>query len=420
MSSVERNTFKIDLPFSKSEANRALMIMYYSGQPLPLFDGAADDVVLLRNLLQSIKNHDGLEPLTLDCGNAGTVLRFLMTAVSAIDNEQLTIDNCCDQFILTGSERMKSRPVGDLVVALRSLGVSVEYIEREGYPPVLVRGCRIDGGRVEVSAEHSSQFASSLLLAAPLWKNGLDLHLTGSLSSLPYIDMTVDMMKRCGIDVERNDRVIIVKPGKYCCENITIEPDWSSAAFWYEYMALSDNDVDVLLRNLNVNSKQADAVAIRMFESLGVETIPSKDGVVTRKSTVNSQRSESTFNFIDCPDLFPAVIATCAGLQVDAIFTGLKNLSIKESDRKTAMMTELMKINISFENISDDVLKMKCPEALPFFSKENPIIFNTYNDHRIAMSLAMLSFKIGCINIDDKDVVKKSYPKFWKDFTSII
>jgi 3-phosphoshikimate 1-carboxyvinyltransferase len=332
---------------------------------------------------------------------------------------------------------MKSRPISSLVEALRSLGVSIEYTEKEGYPPVLLtvnavnRQWSTDNSQqtlsttlhptlstlnsLEISAEQSSQFASSLLLAAPLWKNGLVLHLTGNLSSLPYIDMTINMMRQCGIDVSRDDRDITVKPGVYNVENIKVEPDWSAAAFWYEMVSLSDG-AEVLLKNLNINSLQADATAIKMFENLGVETIAAKDGVVVKK--VNSQQSmansqSSTFNFKDCPDLFPAVIAACAGNRVNATFTGLKNLSIKESDRKQAMMNELMKINITFENVSDDVLKMFCPNELPCFTEEKPIIFNNYEDHRIAMALSVLSMKIGVISMENDEVVSKSYPGFF-------
>ena len=338
---------------------------------------------------------------------------------------------------------MKSRPIDSLVDALRNLGVSIEYQGREGYPPILINSTNhpesssnntcdpCDTWRLEISAEQSSQFASSLLLAAPLWKNGLELHLTGNLSSLPYIDMTIAMMRQCGIDVVRNDRDIMVKPGCYNVENIKVEPDWSAAAFWYEIASFSDN-AEILLKNLNINSLQADAAAIKMFESLGVETISVKEGVLLKK--VNSQRStvngnssvgqfkvqsselkvqSSTFNFKDCPDLFPAVIAACAGNKVNATFTGLKNLSIKESDRKHAMMKELSKINISFEDISDDELRMFCPEELPYFTEESPIVFDNYEDHRIAMALSVLSMKIGTVSMENTEVVSKSYPGFF-------
>lgn len=443
---------EVDLPLSKSESNRALMILHYaksqftidneqltvSSDSLILHLSNSDDTILLHQLLNKINEQNLLSadysPLSikLDCGNAGTVFRFLLTAAAnlqlTVKNEQLSVD--CKKysqifkfpdskslrFLLTGSERMKSRPIDSLVDALRKLGVTIEYQEKEGYPPVLFRNCHIDGGSVEVSVEQSSQFASSLLLAAPTWKNGLELHLTGDLSSLPYIDMTINMMRQCGIDVERNDRDIVVKPGTYNIDNIKIEPDWSAAAFWYEMVALSDN-ANVLLKNLNIKSLQADAAAIKMFETLGVKTTSSEKGIIIETS-YNSYKSfvqdPISFDFKECPDLFPAVVATCAGLQIDAIFTGLKNLSIKESDRRQAMINELKKINFSFDENSDDELKIYCPEKLPCFTEENPLIFNNYGDHRIAMALSILSLKIGVIDMDNPEVVSKSYPLFYK------
>lgn len=426
---------EIDLPLSKSESNRALMIAFYSNSDFnKLTLSNSDDTILLKNLLEKINSFirsceqsrlsvDNC-PLTLNCHNAGTVFRFLMTAVSflqlKIDNSQLTVDGESPQplsVLLTGSDRMKQRPIDSLVDALRSLGVTIEYKEKEGYPPILIKGnvlVTVSNFRshiVEISAEQSSQFASSLLLAAPLLENGLELHLTGNISSQPYIDMTIRMMCQCGIDVSRNERLIKVNSAKYNCDLIKIEPDWSAAAFWYELVALSYNS-KVLLKNLNIDSLQADSLAAKMFENFGVETISVKEGVVIEKSTFNSQLS--TFNFKNCPDLFPAVIATCAGLRLNSTFTGLKNLSIKESDRKKAMMNELRKINISFEDVSDDELKMFCPEELPYYTEENPIIFNNYDDHRIAMALSVLSMKIGAISMENTDVVSKSYPDFFR------
>ena len=475
LSAISGQHLEIELPLSKSESNRALMIAYYAGiQEFKILAtqqlsnsvslSNSDDTVLLQKHLNTLNQYiqnlksEVRSPLTLelDCHNAGTVFRFLMTAVAnqcIMHNSQFIIgeelsskqlSNSATQqlsILLTGSERMRNRPIESLVDALRSLGVSIEYTERKGYPPVMLTVNAVNGQQtlsttlhptfstlnsLEISAEQSSQFASSLLLAAPLWRNGLELHLTGNLSSLPYIDMTIGMMRQCGIDVERNDRDIIVKPGNYNIENIKVEPDWSAAAFWYEMVSLSD-DAEVLLKNLNINSLQADAAAIKMFENLGVKTIATEEGTVVEKvngqqPTANSQRSTfnfqfSTFNFKDCPDLFPAVIAACAGNRVNATFTGLKNLSIKESDRKRAMMNELMKINITFEDVSDDELKMFCPKELPYFTEENPIIFNNYEDHRIAMALSILSMKIGAISMENVEVVSKSYPGFFKSIS---
>ena len=461
---------EIDLPSSKSESNRALMIMHYAKSQSAIDNekleiapfshisnlSKSDDTILLKQLLNKINEQSmSSEMIELDCANAGTVFRFLMTAVAnlqfTIDNEQLTIEDNYNifsdsqilRFLLTGSERMKSRPVDSLVDALRNLGVTIEYTERDGYPPVLIKVSKFGGqhptcdsqfstcnNRVEVSVAQSSQFASSLLLAAPTWKDGLELSLTGELSSLPYIDMTIDMMRRCGINVKRNDRTIIVKSGIYKIDNITIEPDWSAAAFWYEMAALSDS-ANIFLKNLNINSLQADAVVMKIFEDLGVKTFSSDGGVVIKRSSVSCRPSAqqttdfserqilnsqfSTFNFTYCPDLFPSVIAACAGLKVNATFTGLKNLSIKESDRKIAMINELKKINISFDEISEDVIRMRCPETLPCFTEENPIIFKNYGDHRIAMALSILSLKIGAIEMENPEVVSKSYPGFFRD-----
>ena len=458
---------EVVLPLSKSESNRALMIMRYAeSQSHKVVESQSvmsdsDDTVLLQKHLNTINQYikdceQGLLsvdccPLTLDCHNAGTVFRFLMTAVAmqcTMNNLQCTIYNEELTILLTGSDRMKQRPIDSLVDALRSLGVSIEYAEKECFPPILIKSPIIelptdytdlhrcyssktdarDLRRLEISVEQSSQFASSLLLAAPLWKNGLELHLTGNLSSLPYIDMTINMMRACGIDVVRNERVVKVNPGEYNCDAIKIEPDWSAAAFWYEIVALSDNS-EVLLKNLNINSLQADATAIKVFKELGVETIVDKEGVVVRKTKGERQTAKvlvqsskfnshsSKFNFQHCPDLFPAVIATCAGLCIDAEFSGLKNLSIKESDRKQAMIDELTKTNISFEIISDDILRMRCPKELPYFTEENPIVFNNYGDHRIAMALAPLAMKVGFVEMENTEVVSKSYPGFFEEFT---
>ena len=393
---------ELDLPLSKSESNRALMIAFYAGKELydvPISD--SDDTRLLQRIIDKINNADKRDVVEIDCANAGTVFRFLMTALS--------MEEGC--WVLTGSERMRQRPIGALVDTLRSLGVEIEYLAEESYPPVILRGCRVNGGETVVCAEQSSQFVSSLLLAAPLWENGLNLHIKGVISSLPYIDMTINMMKKCGIDVLRNDRDIIVKPGIYNLDGIVIEPDWSAAAFWYEMTALS-NSTRIVLNNLNINSLQADSVSSRLFELMGVKSMAVKNGVMIERN--NSITGQLKFDFTNSPDLFPAVIATCAGLQVDAIFSGLRNLSVKESDRKKAMMNELSKINVSFKNVSEDTLEMLAPDVLPRFTENNPLIFNNYADHRIAMALSILSMKIGAVSMNNIEVVSKSYPNFYE------
>ena len=416
---------EIDLPRSKSESNRALMIMHYwktqrrkdaktqrveDFETLRLCDSATlistsdDTVLLLRHLSLDFSHLSDNEVIELDCANAGTVLRFLMTAVSMMNGT----------FVLTGSERMKQRPVKPLVDALRSLGISIDYLENEAYPPIKIKGGEIKGGKLEISVEQSSQFASSLLLAAPLWEKGLSLTLTGNLSSMPYIDMTINMMKNAGADVERNDRKIIVKPSRYRFDDFVIEPDWSAAAFWYEILALSDKS-QIFLKDLKIDSLQADAVTKDVFKSLGIETTTADKGVMIRKT--DSREKYLTFDFTNSPDIFPAVVAACAGLQVDAEFFGLKNLSIKESDRKKAMMNELSKLKVVFEDVSDDVLRMRCPERLPYFSEEEYVTFDNYKDHRIAMALVPLAMKVGHVEMENPEVVSKSYPMFFESLS---
>lgn len=393
---------EVELPLSKSESNRALMMAFYASKDLSLNSlSASDDTILLYHNLKKIKESDRSCLNRIECDNAGTVFRFLMTALSMESGE----------WILSGDERMNARPISALVDTLRSLGADIQYLGDDLKAPILLRGCRVEGGEAEVSAEQSSQFASSLLLAAPLWKNGLKLNLKGNISSLPYIDMTINMMRDAGIDVHRKDNIVFVSPGTYKIHNVRIEPDWSAAAFWYEMLALS-SEAKILVKNLKMNSLQADSVSVNAFAPLGVKSYETEKGMMLEKTDIST--NYFTFDFADSPDIFPAVAACCAGLKVNASFTGLKNLTLKESDRKKAMMNELSKINVSFKVLSDDSMEMFCPDELPYFTENKPVTFDNYNDHRIAMALSILSLKIGYIDMEKLDVVSKSYPHFFK------
>lgn len=393
---------EIELPLSKSESNRALMMAFYAAKDLDLkVLSDSDDTVMLYDNLKKIKESDSSRLNKIECGNAGTVFRFLMTALSMEPGE----------WLLSGDERMNARPIRPLVDALRSLGADIQYHGDEFRAPILLRGCRVEGGETEVSAEQSSQFASSLMLAAPLWKKGLKLHLKGNIASLPYIDMTINMMRNAGIDVYRNDDVVYVKHGSYDLKDVMIEPDWSAAAFWYEMLALSSN-LKIFIKDLKMNSLQADSISVEAFAPLGVKSYETENGVMIEKTDIAT--NHFTFDFKHSPDIFPAVAACCAGLKMNVTFTGLKNLTVKESDRKKAMMNELSKINVSFEQPSDDSLNMFCPKNLPYFTENEAVTFENYNDHRIAMALSLLSLKIGYINMENIDVVSKSYPDFFK------
>lgn len=384
----------VDLVGSKSESNRVLMIGYYGGfNPRIKNLSVSDDTVLLKNILASLSYPSyppyPSYPKIIDCSNVGTVLRFLLTALAFRDGD----------YILTGSDRMLQRPVGDLVDAVRVMGADIEYIGQEGFPPLRIHGKNPVGKDrvyspqcIHVDISRSSQFASSLLLAKPS-----HLHLDGDLSSLPYIDMTIDIMCHFSAHVKRDGRDIFVQPSEYQDVEYIVESDWTCASYWYEIVAFSENG-RARLRNLHLDSKQGDAIVAKWFEQFGVQSVQDGNDIIIEKNH-SIFFNDLSFDFINNPDLYPTIAATCAGLNVEGHFTGLRNLVHKESDRVAAMTTELSRVG------TDRV----CPP-----------IFDSHNDHRIAMALAPLAMKIGAIEINNADVVSKSYPNFWEEFQKII
>lgn len=386
----------VDLVGSKSESNRALMIAYYGGfKPRIKNLSESDDTVLLKKILDNLSYPSYPPyPKELDCANAGTVFRFLMTALSLREGE----------WILTGSDRMKQRPVGDLVDSLRQIGASIEYLGQDGFPPLKIQGTIAvetfpeTSLPIHIDISRSSQFASSLLLALPVVEtcHGASLRLDGDLSSLPYIDMTIDVMRKFGVDVHRDGRDISVQVSDYQDVEYAVESDWTCASYWYEMVAFSENG-RARLRNLRLDSKQGDAIVAKWFENFGVTSIQDGNDVVithvkTFPETSQNNNRKLHFDFINNPDLYPTIAATCARLGVEGRFTGLRNLKHKESDRVAAMAMELAKNNV----------------------------FDSHNDHRIAMALAPLAMKIGAIEINNAEVVSKSYPNFWKEIDSVI
>ena len=393
---------EVDLVGSKSESNRVLMIGYYGGfTPRVNNLSTSDDTRLLNEIIQSLQVKTRFiashHPITIDCQNAGTVLRFLATALAFRDGE----------WVITGSDRMLQRPIGDLVDTLRSMGANIEYLGQEGFPPLKIHGNstvrtdRVCPSVVNIDITNSSQFASSVLLSKPS-----HIHLDGDLSSLPYIDMTIDVMRKFGIEVHRDGRNILVQPSDYQDVEYTIESDWTCASYWYEMVAFSENG-RARLCNLHLDSKQGDAIVAKWFEQFGVKSVQDGNDVIIEKSvetfpetSQNNHNRVLQFDFINNPDLYPTIAATCAGLNVEGRFTGLRNLKHKESDRVAAMATELARV------------KTHGRASLP-------IKFDSHNDHRIAMALAPLAMKIGAIEINNADVVSKSYPGFWEEFNKL-
>ncbi len=390
---------EVELPGSKSESNRALMMAAYGDFQLRAagLSDAADTRLMQRNLdLIEDCRQSGVS-CVIDCENAGTVLRFLLPYLAGLPGK----------WMLTGSLRMMERPVAPLVEALQRLGAVIQYTDKTGYPPLLIQGKQLQGGTVEVDGSKSSQFVSALLMAGPSMENGLRLIATGKLVSSSYFRMTVAMMQRLGISITEDDNGFTLKPCAYQPKPVLISRDWSGAAFWYELMALADGG-ELWIKDLSLQSLQGDRVLAELFQKLGVETVEEEDGlrIIKKEKVVR----ELKFDFTDCPDLFPAVAACCAGLQLKAVFTGLAHLRIKETDRIHAMTTELAKVGCVLKPIDDDVY---ATEYKNIASPSNPR-FMTYGDHRVAMALAPLVMKTASAIINDPQVVQKSYPEFWE------
>ena len=379
----------IELPASKSESNRALMIAAYGGFT-PNFQNLSDskDTLVLANALHEIKQNIS----AIDIVDCGTAARFLTTFLACHEG--------C--WLLSGTERMKQRPIKSLVDALLKLGADIQYDEKEGFLPLQIKGKPFEGGNVSIDMTQSSQFASSLLLAAPMWPQGLEMEMFGDLSSVPYLNMTLAMMRHFSAQVERVGRTIIVKPQLYQKHPFTVEPDWSAASYWYEMAAFSE-ECEIKLKSLSLRSQifveaskgrpslQGDTIIADWMSQLGVGTFVENNAVVLRK--IPFEKRPLSFDFSQHPDLYPTIAATCAGLNIEAHFTGLDNLALKESNRVEAMQHELAKLD------------------------NRPVRFCAHNDHRIVMALAPLFMKCGPVSFDHPEVVEKSYPDFWKDLS---
>ncbi len=393
----------IRLPSSKSISNRLLMISTLAGGSMTIENlSKADDTQLLIKLLDAIgQANNGKKVTELDTANAGTVFRFL-TAFLAFRP---------GRWMLTGSYRMKQRPVGILVEALRELGARIDYLAKPGYPPLLINGHNPSGGEVVIDPGVSSQYASALLLVAPLFPGGLVLRFKGVPVSAPYITMTVRLMEQCGIRIESGKNRIRVYPGQYFPGTFTVESDWSAAAFWFEAVALAD-EADIFLEGLDRCSLQGDNVLVEIFANFGVESEFTPEGLHLKR---RAQKIDGFFyDFSDHPDLAQAVIATCAGIGIRGTFEGMKSLHIKETDRLRAMKNELEKLGVTVRTYSGS----SGNSSLELDSRRAPLhpdkVVETYGDHRMAMAFAPLVLKTGSLKIRNPEVVLKSYPDYWE------
>ena len=390
----------IQLPPSKSISNRALIIHALSqGQILPDNLSDCDDtIVMLKTLAQM--------PEVIDIKAAGTAMRFMTAFLSVTRGEH----------VLTGTERMKLRPIGVLVEALRYLGAEITYEGEEGYPPLRIKGRPIEGGHLEVPGNISSQFISALLMIGPVLQKGLELKLTDQIISRPYIELTLWTMREFGAIAEWTDvDTITVEPKPYAQRHYLIENDWTASSYWYEILALrADPDSSLQLAGLMDGSKQGDSVVRYIFSLLGLKTVfkDKMQGVPTEVSLRCNPctLSRLDYDFINSPDLAQTLIACCVGMDIPFRLTGLRSLKIKETDRMIAMRNELRKLGFVLHDQDDDILIWdgeRCEATM------EPI--DTYEDHRMAMAFSPLAIRFPGLRINDPHVVTKSYPNFWND-----
>ncbi|MGP1595459.1 MAG: 3-phosphoshikimate 1-carboxyvinyltransferase [Prevotella denticola] len=392
---------RILLPASKSISNRALIIHALTGgnvMPENLSD-CDDTKVIIRAL-----SH---RPEVIDIKAAGTAMRFMTAYLSVTEGEHT----------ITGTERMKHRPIGVLVDALRYLGAEIEYAGEKGFPPLRIRGRQLEGGRLEIPGNVSSQYISALLMIAPVLSKGLEMKLTGGIVSRPYIDLTLHLMHQFGVSAEWTDiDSITVKPQPYRQRPYTIENDWTAASYWYEILALTDElGSKVVLPGMLDGSRQGDSAVRYIFSLLGIKTAFADreadrltDATLTRHSCMLNRMD---YDFTNQPDLAQTLIATCPVLGIPFHFTGLGSLRIKETDRIEAMKTEMEKLGYILHADSGTELSWEGDRCEP---AAQPVI-DTYEDHRMAMSFAPLAIRLGRIGINHPEVVSKSYPHYWND-----
>jgi 3-phosphoshikimate 1-carboxyvinyltransferase len=389
-------TGEINLERSKSISNRVLIIDALCNQDIPIKGlSSSDDTNTMVQLLSATSTN-------LDVGAAGTTMRFL-TALKASQEGA----SC----ILTGSDRMKQRPIKVLVDALRSIGAQIDYLEKEGYPPIKITGQALSVSHVKIDGGTSSQYITALLLIAPSLANGMKLEIEGNLVSRPYVQMTLDIMSYFGINHVWDNNIITIAKQVYISKPYEVEADWSAASYWYLMAGLSDH-VDLKINGLTQPSLQGDSILNQWFNSFGVKANFEGNSVQLSKDADLTIKGLD-LDFILCPDIAQSFACLYAGLGLSGKFKGLQTLRIKETDRTLALKQELIKHGYNIDINSDEEISLN--GAL----SESFIAIDTYEDHRMAMSFAPLAITLGSIHINDPMVVTKSYPAYWEDLKSV-
>ena len=388
---------QIMLPASKSISNRALIINALANGTHPLENlSDCDDTQVMLRALQAQPGE------TIDIMAAGTAMRFLTAYLSVTPGDR----------IITGTQRMKQRPIGILVDALRELGANIEYVEKEGFPPLRIQGTTLTKSHISLPGNISSQYISALLMIAPTLKNGLQVTLTGDIISRPYIDLTLQLMKDFGAQASwLNDHELKVEPQPYRSTPYYIEGDWSAASYWHEIVALS-KDATITLPSLFRKSYQGDSKMADQFAQLGARTSYKENGITILKPKMVdiSQAIHVNLDFTNQPDLAQTFVVTCALQNITFRFTGLQTLKIKETDRITALICEMKKLGYVLHEAEDSILYWDGERC-----ERSGEAIDTYEDHRMAMAFAPACLVMDNICINNPHVVSKSYPRYWDD-----
>jgi 3-phosphoshikimate 1-carboxyvinyltransferase len=390
------NKKAVSITGSKSETNRLLILQYLYSNIKIINPSQSEDSVVLKKALYSSSS-------TIDIYHAGTAMRFLTALFSIIESKEI---------ILTGSLRMQNRPIEVLVSSLKKIGANINYLEKNGYPPLKIIGKKLIKDKVSLDSNISSQYISALMLIAPKLKNGLLIKLNGTITSKPYILMTQSILKKIGIQADFNQNYIKVEPYRDVIKptQIVVESDWSSASYYYSLVSLSSIGTEIILSNFKKNSLQGDSILSMIFLDFGVQTVYENNKIILTK--VKMSKNQINYNLINSPDIAQTIAVTCLGLGINCFLTGLHTLLIKETNRLQALKTEIEKFGAKVY-IDKDSINISKSQNL----KDN-VKIDTYEDHRMAMSFAPLSL-VTNIQINNAEVVAKSYPDYWADLKKI-
>lgn len=388
---------EIAITGSKSETNRLLLLQALFPNSILQNVSNSDDSMVMT---EALKTKDSV----IDIHHAGTAMRFLTAYFATQENREV---------VLTGSPRMKERPIKILVEALRQLGASISYEENEGFPPIRIKGKKLSENKVSLPADISSQYISALLLIAPKLENGLEIVLEGKITSVPYIKMTLALLDEIGVENKFQGNTITIQPktANDRINTLIVESDWSSASYFYSITALAAIGTEIKLSSYKQNSLQGDSALAEIYTDFGVETRFENNSITLRKIAKPNKKTLE-LNLNDSPDIAQTIAVTCFGLGMSCVLTGLHTLKIKETDRLEALKAELEKLGAKV-NVTNDSLQLEASNEI-----NSDVRIATYNDHRMAMAFAPMALKVPII-INEAEVVSKSYPDFWEDLKSI-